>query len=164
MSANHDVRARRGGEAGLTMVELAATAAVILILTAIALPLAEVGVKRAKETELRHALRTLRGAIDQFHFYATEGLLSPLELEPTQMMYPKTLDQLVEGVKTSQAVDAKIKFLRRIPLDPMTNSYDWGMRSYQDDHDSRMWGRENVYDVYTTSDAEALNGTRYNEW
>jgi general secretion pathway protein G len=150
--------------AGVTMVELAATAAVILILTAIALPMAEIGIKRAKEMELRSALRSMRGAIDLFHLYATDGLISPLELEPTQNMYPKTLEQLVEGVRTAKTVDTTIKFLRRIPLDPMTNSTDWGMRSYQDDVDARMWGRENVYDIYTTSEAEALNGTMYKDW
>jgi general secretion pathway protein G len=155
---------KRRFEAGLTLVELAAVCAIIIILASMAVPMAEIGVKRSRELELRRTLREIRSAIDQFHFYATSGILSPLELEPTQMMYPKDFDQLVEGVRTQQGVDTKVRFLRRVPRDPLTGSDEWGKRSYQDEPDSLIWGEENLYDVFSLSEAEALDGTTYKDW
>lgn len=147
---------------GLTLLELVVTIAILSILAALVLPVAKVTLRREKEIELRSALRKMREAIDQFKKFSDAGLLQQQCLQCYG--YPKDLDQLVEGVPQVGAIDKKLRFLRRIPIDPMTNEQTWGMRSVQDDPDSSSWGRQNVFDVYSLSDAEGLNGIPYEEW
>lgn len=149
---------------GLTLTELVLAMAIILILSALIVPIAEVAVIRKKEIELRRNLRAIRRAIDQYHEFAVTGVIGAREMDITDRFYPPDLDVLVAGVSAAEGIDMKLKFLRRIPIDPMTDSTDWGKRSYQDDPDDMSWGGENVFDVYTQSDATALNGTKYQEW
>lgn len=148
---------------GYTYVELIAVAAILSILAAAIIPLSYTVVKKKKEIELMEALRTLRTAIDEYKKLADEKKIKVEDPEKT-MGYPPNLEILVEGVELADGSGKKIKFLRRIPLDPMTNSYDWGLRSYQDDPDSETWGGENVYDVYTKSGEVGLNGIPYKKW
>ena len=163
---------------GFTLIEMIVTFTILAILAAVAIPLARTAVKREKEIELRRSLRTIRDAIDAYKKLADENRI---EFEDDTEGYPPDLETLVEGVEVSGGAqpgrmlrdrsrrereeDKKIvKFLRRIPKDPMTNSFDWGLRSYQDEPDSENWGGENVYDVYTKSPGAALDGTKYKEW
>jgi general secretion pathway protein G len=155
------MRARRG-ERGLTYLEVMITIAILLILSAAALPVARTAIKRQKELELRSALREMRSAIDQFKKYSDAGQIQQEGLETEG--YPKDLESLVDGVTQVGAIDKKLRFLRRIPKDPMTNSTEWGLRSLQDDPNSLSWGRQNVFDVYTTSESIGLDGTAYNTW
>ncbi len=150
------------GEKGLTLLEILITIAVLLILASAAIPVARTAIKRQRELELRSALRQMRGAIDLYKQYADQGLIAKEGLQGEG--YPPDLETLVEGVSVVGAVDKKMKFLRRIPKDPMTNSFEWGLRSLQDDHDSTTWGGENVYDVYTQSEAVGLDGIEYVKW
>jgi general secretion pathway protein G len=153
---------------GFTLVEMIITLSLLAILALSALPLGKMAVKRENEIELQRALRLVREAIDAYKKLADE---KKFEVDEDTEGYPPTLEDLVKGVEV-QDKDAKgqagrkktVKFLRRIPKDPMTNSFDWGLRSYQDDPDSDVWGEENVYDVYTKSQALALDGTRYRDW
>jgi general secretion pathway protein G len=129
------------------------------------MPLAQVTSQRQREAELRRSLREMRTAIDKFKDAVDRGQIGTTELEPTSEGYPKDLDQLVEGVAAANdASGRKLKFLRRIPVDPMTGDTDWGLRSYQDKPDSTTWGGQNVFDVYTMADGVGLDGTRYREW
>jgi general secretion pathway protein G len=153
---------RRKGERGLTLIELIVAFTILLLLTAMSLPLARTKVRREKEKELRIALHDMRSAIDRYKDMADANQLGPQKVGTEN--YPETLDVLVEGVKKSGQVDSTIKFLRRIPRDPITNSTDWGMRSVQDDPKSTAWGGQNVFDVYTKSMEKALDGTPYSEW
>ena len=153
---------------GFTLTEMLVTGAILGILAGAAIPLVKIAIRREKEVELRRGLRTIRGAIDAYKKLADE---KKIEVDEDTEGYPPTLEVLVKGVEV-QDKDAQgksggrktVKFLRRIPKDPMTNSFDWGLRSYQDDPDSDVWGEENVYDVYTKSQALALDGTRYRDW
>ena len=121
--------------------------------------------KRQRESELRDALRKMRLAIDKFKDMADTQTISPMEVPFGSEGYPKSLTQLVEGVsRNNDASGTKIKFLRRIPVDPMTGDTEWGMRSYQDRQDSTAWGGQNVYDVYSKSAGIALDGTKYKDW
>jgi general secretion pathway protein G len=151
---------------GYTFVELLVVTALLAILASAVMPLAKVGMQRQKEAELRRALREMRTAIDHYKDAADQGLISTSDMEARDEGYPPDLDVLVEGVVAAQDPlgKRKLKFLRRIPIDPMTSSTDWGKRSYQDRPDSRSWGGQNVYDVYTTSDGIALDGTKYSDW
>jgi general secretion pathway protein G len=151
----------RAATAGFTFVELMASITIILLLTTIALPLARVQIQRTKETELRRDLRQLREAIDRYKDYADRGMI-PVKADT--FGYPPDLQTLVDGVVLKGTATAKFKFLRRLPIDPMTDSADWGMRSMQDDADSRSWGGQNVFDVYSKSDGTALDGTKYSDW
>ena len=153
---------RDGNQRGLTYLELMITVAILLVLAAAALPVARLTIKRQRELELRSALRQVRDAIDLYKRYSDEGAIPQEGLQSEG--YPPDLKTLVEGVNQVGAVDKKIRFLRRIPKDPMTNSLDWGLRSLQDDPNSLTWGRENVYDIYTTSEGTGLDGTPYNTW
>ncbi len=135
--------------------------AVLGILAGIAFPVAKFTTKRIKETELRAALRDMRNAIDEHKRFSDAGLL-PVELGTDG--YPKELAVLVEGVDIVGQIDRKAKFLRRIPVDPMTGTDEWGMRSYQDDWDATSWGGEDVYDVYSLSAGVGLNGVPYAKW
>jgi general secretion pathway protein G len=157
--------ARTSGESGFTFVELVVCAAILGILAMGALPLARVSMKRTKEAELRRALREMRTAIDKFKDSADNGVISPLDLTAGGDNYPKDLQQLVDGVSLqNDATGKKLRFLRRIPIDPMTNRADWKMRSSQDDPKSTVWGGTNVFDVSSKSDGKALDGTYYKDW
>lgn len=150
---------------GYTFVELLVVTTIILILAAAVQPLARVTVQRQKEVELRRVLREMRDAIDQFKDAADLGNIPSTELEPGSEGYPPDLQTLVDGVSAANdATGRKLRFLRRVPLDPMTRSTEWGLRSYQDKPDATSWGGQNVYDVFSTSTGTALNGTKYNEW
>jgi general secretion pathway protein G len=152
---------REGSRRGFTLVELIAAITILLLLSAIALPLARVQVQRTREAELRQALRDLRQAIDRYKDLADRGMIPA---KPDSFNYPPDLETLVKGVPLKGAATAKYKFLRRIPEDPMTGSTEWGLRSMQDDPDSRSWSGGNVFDVYSKSQGTALDGTRYADW
>ncbi|MFC2173991.1 type II secretion system protein [Acidobacteriota bacterium] len=228
MERQGNKRTARGSRAGFTLVELVVTVAIIAVLTAAAIPMAKISVKRSKEIELKRNLRTIRRAIDDFHksyviSQATAGsagklpgtasnvqwsstgpggrgrqtgrqrsmgtqqpgragqqvqipgvteqevptvpLIDISRFDPIDSKgYPPDLETLVEGVESSGNPDDKVKFLRRIPNDPMTSEGEWAFRSYQDRKDSLTWGRQNVYDVYSKSNGTALDGTRYKDW
>lgn len=153
--------ARTHPAAGLSLIELVVTVAVLGILAMSILPTAKVAIQREKEIELRRALRELRTAIDEYKKAADTGKVA-IKFESNG--YPPELKTLVEGVEEVGKINRKLKFLRRIPVDPMTGTTDWGLRSYQDEVDSWTWGGENVYDVYTKSKRKALDGTTYNTW
>jgi general secretion pathway protein G len=158
---------RQGPETnrGYTFIELLVVSTIILILASAIMPLARVTATRQREAELRRDLRDIRTAIDKFKDAADAGQISPLDLKPDGQGYPPDLETLVEGVTAANDQAArKLKFLRRVPVDPMTHDPEWGMRSYQDESDSTRWGGQNVFDVYTKSDATALDGTKYKEW
>lgn len=146
------------GEAGLTLVELIVTVAILAILASAAVPVARFEVKRQKERELRYDLWEMRTAIDKYKDAADKGLF---QIKLDSQGYPPDLDTLVNGVDIQTK---KVRFLRKIPVDPMTNSADWGLRSMQDDPDSDSWGGQSVFDVYTKSDGTALDGTKYKDW
>lgn len=144
------------------MVEMAVVAAMITILTAMAIPVAKYTLKRQDEIELRYQLRLVRNAIDKYKQYSDAGLI-PLAGVATEG-YPPDLETLVKGVDLVGQLNKKMKFLRKIPVDPMTKKAEWGLRSFQDEPDSFSWGGQNVYDVYSMSEAKALDGTMYKDW
>ena len=146
---------------GFTLVELIAAITILLLLTAVALPMARVQVQRARETELRRDLRQMREAIDRYKDFSDRGMI-PVKAD--SFGYPPDLETLIQGVPLKGAATAKYKFLRKIPLDPMTGDKDWGLRAMQDDPDSRSWGGGNVFDVYSKSQGTALDGTNYADW
>jgi general secretion pathway protein G len=153
---------RRKNQRGLTLVELIVAFSIMLILTTMAIPLARAKVRVERERELRWALREMRTAIDKYKDYADAGYLGPQKVDTDG--YPDKLETLVEGVKLQGQVDKKIRFLRRIPKDPFTNSTDWGLRSTKDDPTSNSWGGQNVFDVYTKTTEKAPDGTNYSDW
>lgn len=150
---------------GVTIMELICVVAIMLILAAVAMPVSQTLIKKQKEMDLRKALREIRKAIDEFHIVAETfpGVRMQLDAD-NEDLYPQELEILVEGIDLGLAVEKKIKFLRRIPMDPMTNSIEWGLRSSRDDPDSDFWGGENVFDIYTKSEATALDGSKYKDW
>jgi len=152
-------------ELGFTFVELLVVTTIMLIIAAAVMPLARVTVQREKEAVLRRELREIRTAIDKFKDAADAGLIAPMDLKAGSEGYPPDLDTLVEGVSVNNdQTGRKLKFLRRVPIDPMTNSNEWGRRSYGDKPDSTSWGGGNVFDVYTKSDGKGLDGTKYKDW
>jgi general secretion pathway protein G len=152
---------------GFTLTEMLVTAAILGILAGAAIPLAKLAVKREREIELHRDLRMIREAIDAYKKLADE---KKIEVDSDSDGYPPDLETLVNGVKLkadekSKSSEARlVKFLRRIPRDPMTNSGEWGLLSSQDEPDAQSWGEENVYDVYTRSRAKAIDGTLYRDW
>jgi general secretion pathway protein G len=148
----------RSGEAGLTLVELLVTVAILAILASAAIPLTRFQVKREKERELHYDLWQMRDAIDHYKDAADRNAF---QTKVDSFNYPPDLQTLVDGVDVQ---GKKVRFLRRIPVDPMTGKDDWGMRAMQDDPNSDSWGGQNVFDVFSKSDGTALNGTKYNTW
>ncbi|HLG59427.1 MAG TPA: type II secretion system protein [Vicinamibacterales bacterium] len=150
---------------GFTFIELVIVSTIILILASAVLPLAQVTSQRQREAELRRSLREMRTAIDKFKDAVDQGQIPTTELEPGSEGYPPDLDTLVDGVSAANdASGRKLKFLRRVPIDPMTNTNEWGKRAYQDRPESSSWGGKNVFDVYTTSQGVGLDGTKYRDW
>ncbi len=148
----------RVNEIGLTLVELIVTVAILTILATAALPLVRFQVKRQKERELRYDLWMMRDAIDKYKDAADRGAF---QTKVESQNYPPDLETLVNGVDVQ---GKKLKFLRKIPVDPMTGQTEWGLRSMQDDPDSDSWGGQSVFDVYSKSQGTALDGTKYSTW
>jgi len=146
---------------GFTLIELMMSVMIISILVGLAVPLARNSIKREREIELRAALREMRTAIDKYKDASDRGFIM---VKVDTEGYPEKLQDLVDGVQMVGAVDKKLKFLRRIPKDPMTNSTEWGQRSYQDDPKATSWGGQDVFDVYTKSEGTAFDGSKYREW
>jgi general secretion pathway protein G len=154
---------RRGGrQAGITLIELLVCITILGVMAAAVMPIARVSIKREREIELRRALRKIRTAIDEYKRYTDAGLIEPEGLDSEG--YPTELEVLVEGKELIGQLGKRIKFLRRIPIDPMTRTTEWGLRSYQDDPDAKSWGRQIVYVVYTTYVGTALDGTECSDW
>lgn len=143
---------------GFTLIELIVATAILVILTGLAIPLARVTIKRERERELRAALWQMRDAIDRYKDAADRGAF---QTKVGSEGYPPDLDTLVKGVDVG---GKKVRFLRKIPTDPMTGGTEWGQRAMKDDPDSDSWGGDNVFDVYTKSQGEALDGTKYKDW
>jgi general secretion pathway protein G len=149
----------------VSYLELIAVATIVGILASAVLPLGRVAVKRQRELELRRALRELRErGIDRYKQAVEQGQIGGTDVKLGSEGYPPDLEILVKGVNRVGALDRKLKFLRRIPVDPMTGTAEWGLRCYQDDPDSTSWCGDNVFDVYSKSTAKALDGTTYNTW
>ena len=146
-------------QAGLTLLELIIACTLLLILASAAVPLVRITIVRSRETELRRSLREIRNAIDRYKDMAD---VLAFQTEVGSNGYPPDLDTLVKGVTISG--NRKVRFLRRIPVDPMTGRREWGLRSVQDDPDSTSWGGNNVFDVFSTSQGTALDGTKYSNW
>jgi len=153
---------RRKSQRGLTLVELIVAFTIMLILTTMAVPMARYKVRRDRERELRYALREIRTAIDKYKDMSDSGQLPPAKAGTEG--YPETLEILVDGVKKAGQVDQKVKFLRRIPKDPFTNSTEWGKRSMQDDPKTLGGGGQNVFDVFTKTTEKARDGSPYSDW
>jgi len=154
---------RRSPEAGLTLLELIIACTILLILASAAIPLQRYTILRQREAELRKDLRDMRDAIDRYKDLADSN---KIRVKVGSEGYPPDLDTLVKGVAVggTGATGHNIRFLRRIPVDPMTGQAEWGMRSVQDDPDSQSWGGDNVFDVYSKSTGTALDGTKYSDW
>ena len=151
-------------ERGFTYFELLATIIILMILATAILPTAKVLRKRQKEIELRRELRILRTAIDGYKRAVSAGQIGGTDVKVGSEGYPPDLDVLVKGVSQVGKIDVKLKFLRRLPFDPMTGKAEWGKRCYQDDPDDTSWCGENVWDVYSLSSGVGLDGTKYKEW
>ncbi len=146
---------------GLTVAELMVAAVILSILALATIPVARMSVKRSREIELRRALRVMRTAIDKYNdMVLNDKIVTTLD----EQGYPPTLETLVEGVSLRDNEDVKVKFLRRIPVNPFTGEREWGMRSVQDDPDTEIWGGENVYDVFSLYNSTALDGSEYKDW
>ena len=157
------LRARQPG--GFTFIELLVVTTILLILASAVMPLARVTVQRQREMELRRYLREMRVAIDKFKDAADAGAIGAFDIKAGSEGYPPDLDTLVEGVSVvNDQSGRKLKFLRKVPIDPITRSTEWGLRSYQDKPDSTSWGGQNVFDVYTTFNGKGLDGTNFRDW
>ena len=151
----------RNSSSGVTLIELIVAMGILTILVSGILPLSYMTYKRSKEFELRRNLRLIRSAIDDYKKLVDDGRIA-LEIDGTG--YPPNLETLVAGVDSNDPDPIKFKFLRRIPIDPMTENGEWGLRSYADAPDSDIWGGQDVYDIYTESEEQALDGTFYRDW
>ncbi len=154
-------RHSRAVDSGMTLLELILACAILMVLATAVVPLARVTVKRHKEDLLRYDLRQMRDAIDRFKDASDKG---QIQVQAGTEGYPPDLQTLVHGVPLTGVVGKNIHFLRKIPVDPMTGTADWGMRSVQDDTDSTSWGGQDVFDVFSKSSGTALNGTKYSQW
>lgn len=161
MSFFRSIRRRRRALRGYSMTELLVVCTLLTILSMTVFPVARFTVRRQKEAELRRSLRMMRNAIDDYKRFSDAGLI-PIDVGSEG--YPIELEVLIEGVDLTGQIDKKQKFLRRIPVDPMTGEAEWGLRSVQDDFDTTSWGGENVYDVYSLSQGVGLNDIPYSEW
>jgi general secretion pathway protein G len=148
----------------MTFIEVLAVSTIIAILASAVLPLARVTRQRQRELELRRDLRELRGAIDRFKDGVDRGQIGGTDVKLGSEGYPESLETLVEGVNQVGRPGFKLKFLRRIPQDPFSGKAEWGMRCYQDDKDSSSWCGDNVYDVYSLAEGQALDGTKLKDW
>ena len=159
------LRIFRPRQDGYTFIELLVVVSILFVLASAAMPLAQVASQRQREIELRRTLREMRTAIDKFKDAVDVGQIPTTELTPGSEGYPPDLETLVEGVTpANDASGRKLKFLRRIPIDPMTGDTEWGLRAQQDRPDATSWGGRNVFDVYTKSQGTALDGTKYRDW
>jgi general secretion pathway protein G len=145
----------------MTLLELIITCAILLVLSAAALPIAKYSIMRQKEAELRRDLQDMRDAIDRYKEAADR---SQIRVAIGSEGYPPDLETLATPVQLGSGSDTKIRFLRKIPVDPITGRADWGLRAVSDDPDSTSWGGKNVFDIYSKSTATALNGTKYSDW
>ena len=163
MTTNLNNKRRLTSQWGMTLIELIVACAILVVLCSVALPIARYTGWRMREKELRQDLRDMRDAIDHYKTLADKG---QIRVDPLAGGYPPDLETLVKGVPlTGAAGQSKtIHFLRRIPTDPITKQADWGLRSVEDDPDSTSWDGKNVFDVYSKSDATAMDGTKYSEW
>jgi general secretion pathway protein G len=153
------------GQRGFTFIELLVVTTIVLILASAVQPLARITIQRTREAELRRVLREMRTAIDKFKDAADAGMIPTTELKANSEGYPPDLQTLVDGVSAANdATGRKLKFLRRVPLDPTTGKDDWGLRGYQDKPDATSWSGQNVYDVYSKNQGTALDGTKYRDW
>lgn len=154
-------RVKQKQQSGMTLVELIVAIAIMAILATGVLPITRTVVKREREKELRAALWQMRDAIDRYKDAVDRGAITGLQLKLGSEGYPADLETLVKGVDVQ---GKKIRFLRHIPVDPMTHGTEWGLRSMQDDPTSDSWGGQGVFDVYSKSDGTALDGTKYSDW
>jgi general secretion pathway protein G len=162
MSGRIVLRRRNSSEAGMTLLELILACTILLILSSSALPIARYTIVHKKEELLSYELRQMRDAIDRYKDLADSN---KIRVEVGTEGYPPDLETLVKGVKLGTGGDdKKVRFLRRIPIDPMTGHADWGLRAVQDDPDSNSWGGKNVFDVFSKSQATGTDGRRYSEW
>lgn len=152
---------RRGSESGVTLLELIIATSILLVLASAALPVVRMSVQRTKEAQLHKALREIRDAIDRYKDYADRNLI---RVEVGSEGYPPDLDTLVKPIQIGAGSDRKVRFLRRIPVDPMTGRAEWNLQSVQDDPDSTSWGGKNIFDVHSKSQGTALDGTKYAVW
>ena len=143
---------------GFTLIELIAATTILLLLSSMMVPLVQVTLKRQREKELRHALWEMRDAIDRYKAEADRG---SFQIKAGSEGYPPDMETLVKGVDVG---GKKLRFLRRIPVDPMTGKDEWGMRSWQDDPKTDSWGGQDLFDVFTKSEQKALDGTEYKQW
>ena len=151
------------GDGGFTLIEMIVTLAILAMLAGLAIPAARNDAKRRREVQLKYSLSELRRAIDSYKADCERGLVGPLDRKLNDECYPPKLEVLVEGIHPPNSTKT-IRYLRAIPIDPMSGKAEWGLRSVQDDPDASSWGEQNVYDVHSLSDATALNGTKYREW
>lgn len=155
----------RALDRGYTFIELLVVSAIVMLMASAVMPLARVTATRQREADLHRALREVRTAIDKYKDAADSQQIASLEVKAGSEGYPADLQVLVDGVAVqNDATGRKLKFLRRVPVDPMTHSMEWGMRSYQDGPDATRWGGQNVFDVYTKFEGTALDGTKYRDW
>jgi general secretion pathway protein G len=164
-SVNGTIRARGtrrpAAQAGMTLLELIISCAVLLVLSSAALPIARYSMLRQREKDLHQDLEDMRDAIDRYKDAADN---QQIKTQPGSQNYPPDLETLVKGVPLGTNGDKTIRFLRKVPTDPMTGSADWGLRAVGDDPDSQTWGGKNVFDVYSRSSGTAMNGTKYADW
>ena len=151
------------GDGGFTLIEMIVTLAILAMLAGLAIPAARNDAKRRREVQLKYSLSELRRAIDSYKADCERGLVGPLDRKLNDECYPPKLEVLVEGIHPPNSTKT-IRYLRAIPIDPMSDKAEWGLRSVQDEPDTSSWGEQNVYDVHSLSDATALNGTKYREW
>jgi general secretion pathway protein G len=154
-------RRSRAAAAGMTLLELMVACSIMLVLATVALPLTRVTVIRQREQLLRYRLREMRDAIDRYRDDADKGMF---QVQAGTENYPPDLDTLVNGVQLTGVQNVHLRFLRELPVDPMTGNKDWGLRSAQDDADSTSWGGQDVFDVYSKATGTALDGTKYSDW
>ena len=152
---------RKSSQSGFTLLELITATTILLVLGSAALPVVRFSVQRTKEAQLHKALRDIRNALDSYKDYADRNLI---RVEVGSEGYPPDLEALVKPIQIGAGSDRKVRFLRRIPVDPMTGRAEWNLQSVQDDPDSTSWGGKNVFDVHSKSQGTALDGTRYSDW